>query len=290
MALTGLTQLSGLQQITDDTPEATADEVHGGWADPFHAHAGEQATPYSWESQQTQAGSHTVSPFESVDESFYGILPAGTLGQDPTAEDKPWTHAAPWPKDPIGDGSVHPRNTIRQLVVNAAIRGIRNGGKRNVYAPTLYANNDTWTEIWEVDPNSTDLTEVPAQMRSGAAPGGRGHTDRTQSNARQNGYGFDSRHMHRRIATGHVPGNSLWMRPAGRPLVKSLPGPARPPIGTGSPFQGDNLGASFAVEGAVLSGPATEYSAPPQPYIAPAGDTTGSTPDYLDDYGILWRS
>jgi hypothetical protein len=287
MALTGLTQLSGLQQITDDTPEATAEEIHGNPANEFHGHAGEEARPYSWESQQTQAGSHTVSPFESVDDEFYGILPAGTLGQDPTAETKPWTHAAPWPKDPIGDGSVHPGNTIRQVTVNAFLRSIVNGGKRNVYSPSLYANNDSWQEIWEVDPNSTDLTEVPAQMRSGAAPGGRGHTDRTQSNARQNSYGFDSRHMHRRFATGHVPGNSLWMRPAGRPLVKSLPGPARPAIGQGSPFQGDNLGAAFSPDGAILTGPATEYTAPPQPYIAPVTDGTATASgSYLDDYGI----
>jgi hypothetical protein len=283
----GLTGLAGLQQIEEDTPEASPEERMGGPVNPAHQAVGEKATPYSWESQQTQAGTHVIVPFEAADDGdTYGILQSGLLTQDPTSERMPWTHAAPWPKDPIGDGSVSPDNTVRQVLQNAAIHAIDTMGQRNVYSPTLYAQNDSWQEIWEVDPNSSDLSEVPAQMKSGAAPGGRGHTDRTQSNATQNQYGFDSRHMHRRFATGSVPGNYMWMRPGGRPMVKSLAGPARPAIGGNSPFAGDNLGQAFGVDGAILQQPSVQYQAPPEPFIAPSYSGTEGPSDYTDFYGV----
>jgi hypothetical protein len=283
----GLTGLAGLQQIEEDTPEASPEARMGDTVDPAHGKTGEQATPYSWESQQTQAGSHEIIPFEVVDdEEIYAILNSGMLTQDPTSERVPWTHAAPWPKDPIGDGSVSPDNTVRQVLDNAAIHAIDTGGQRNVYSPTMYAQNDSWNEIWEVDPNSVDLSEVPAQMKSGAAPGGRGHTDRTQSNATQNQYGFDSRHMHRRYATGSVPGNYMWMRPGGRPMIKSLAGPARPAIGGNSPFAGDNLGQAFGLDGAILAQPSVQYQPPPEPYIASSFPSTEGPSDYTDFYGV----
>jgi hypothetical protein len=286
----GLTGLSGLQTIQEDTPEASPEQIHGGPADEYHSYPGEQAAPYSYQSLAVPgSGSAWVPPEpDIITQGFdFFILPAGKLEDDPTSERAPWTHAAPWPKDPIGDGSIQPDNAIRQLEDNAKIHAIDVGGKRNVQSFTMDPHQDNWKEIWEVNPNSTDLTTVPAQMKSGAAPGGRGHTDRTQSNAHQNQYGFDSRHMHRRYAAGSIPGNYMWMKPGGRPLVKSLAGPARPPIGEGSQFTGNDLGQAFSIDGAVLQSPPTQYVTPPVPYVAP-GYSPGQMEAPLVDFVGVW--
>jgi len=289
----GLTGLAGLQTLYVDTPEATPEERSGYSASPKHGTRGETATPYSWESQQTPAGTHSIEPIDDLlDEDSagygtYGVLDAGVLAQDPTAETTPWTHAAPWPKDPIGDQSTRPDNVARQLIQNMAIHAMKVGGKRNQYSPTMDAVQDQWTEIWDIEPGSVDLVNVPAQMKSGMAPGGRGHTDRTQSNAKQNAYGFDSSHRHRRFATGSVPGNYMWMRPGGRAMVKSLAGPARPPVGPGSQFEGQDLGLAFGIDGAILQSNPTEYTAPPEPYVGPAtAASTDESASYVDDYGM----
>jgi hypothetical protein len=285
----GLTGLSKLQSLQNDTPEAAAEDIHGGPADSFHSHRGETAAPYSWESQATPAGSHgPYTPEEGLvdDDDSYFILGAGTLDQDPTSERAPWTHAAPWPKNPMGDGSIGPDNTSRQLIQNAEIHASVVGGKRNVQVPTMDPVNDHWSEIWQVDPNSSDLERPGPQLRSGMASAGRGGTDRTQSNAVQNEYGFDSRHMHRRIATGSIPGNYMWMKPGGRPMVKSLAGPARPAIGPDSPFAGQDLGMAYGIDGAILQSPAQEYTGPPTPYVAPAPDySQDEAPNYAEYYG-----
>lgn len=287
----GLSALAGLQSLREDNPFASAEERSGDTVDPRHSFRGEVAEPYSWESKQTPAGSHgPYGPQEGLlDEtlSSYGTLVAGSIEDDPTAELAPWTHAAPHPIDPIGDGSESPDNIARQLYMSAQLHAINTGGKRNVSTPTMYAVQDHWSEVWEVNPNGVDLSEVPGQIRSGAAPGGRGGTDRTQSNARQNSFGFDSRHMHRRFAVGSIPGNYMWMKPGGRPLVKSLAGPARPAIGPDSPFEGHDLGAAFAYDtGAILQDNATEYEAPPTPYYAPAPTAmAGENMDYSQYYG-----
>lgn len=287
MALQGLTSLTSLTQIEEDTPELTAEELHGGPADPSHGQWGEASQPYPWESMQTPAGSHQIIPDDGLidDASTYAILDAGVLTDDPTSERAPWTHAAPWPKDPIGDGSTQPDNTIRQITQNASIHASQVGGKRNVQVPTMDPVNDHWSEIWQVDPNSSDLEQVGPQMRSGLAPGGRGQTDRTQSNARQNGYGFDGRHIHRRFATGSIPGNYMWMKPGGRPMVKSLPGPARPAIGPGSPFEGQDMGAAFGTDGAILTQNPVTYTPPPSPALANGYQPDTAPIDYADMYG-----
>lgn len=288
----GLTGLSGLQILEEDTPEATAEQRSGGPADPYHGHVGEQSTPYPWQANSTQASGPAFQPpiegiIEDETSAYYAVLRAGTLDQDPTAEMAPWTHAAPQPKNPIGDGSVQPDNIVRQLVMSAEIHAMKTGGKRNVQIPTMDPVQDDWREIWQVDANSTDLSTVPGQMKSGAAPGGRGHTDRTQSNAHQNSFGFDGRHIHRRYAAGSVPGNYMWMKPGGRRMAKSLAGPARPAVGPGSPFAGDNLGTTFNTDGAILAVPPNQYSPPPMPYYSPTGalPTDQIPPDTSDMYG-----
>lgn len=269
----GLTGLATLQTVTEDPAEASAEEIHGSPANPYHGSTGEQAQPDSSISLSVPASGSAFQDRDLglVDDSPfpYALLTAGTLEQDPTSERAPWTHAAPWPKDPIGDGSVHPDNIVRQLRDNAAIHAIDVGGKRNVQIFTMDPLQDDWREIWNVTPGHTDLTDVSEQMKSGAAPGGRGGTDRTQSHAKQNEFGFDSAHMHRRYAAGSIPGNYMWMNPGGRPMIKSLAGPARPPIGEGSQFTGNDLGQAFNTDGAILQSPPVQYVSQPLPYVAP---------------------
>jgi hypothetical protein len=86
--------------------------------------------------------------------------------------------------------------------------------------------------------------------------------------------------MHRRYAAGHLPGNYMWMRPQGRPLFKTLAGPARPAIGNESPFAGDDLGFAFSYDtGAVLQSTPQEYVPPPSPNV------NTYAPVYDDPYG-----
>jgi hypothetical protein len=292
MAVSGLNGISGLQSLDVDTPEANPEEIQGNAADPRHGNRGEQSKPYSWESQQTPGGKH--GPYGPPAEGFldedgcYFTLPAGIIHDDPTAETAPWTHAAPFPKNAAGDMSVSPDNVSRQRRFSMWAHSRRTGGQRNVYIPTMLAQQDQWAEIWENEPGEVMLTDVNPQMKAGLAPGGRGSTDRTQSFARQNRFGFDGWHMHRRYATGSVPGNYMWMRGKGRPLHKSLAGPARPPIGPDSPFAGQDLGGAFSYDtGAILQDTPTQYVAPPEPYVAPPVQYADeSAPDWADSYGV----
>jgi hypothetical protein len=158
-----------------------------------------------------------------------------------------------------------------------------------MFKPTDNPLQDAWQEIWEVEPGSDDIPAVSDQMKSALAPAGRGSTDRRQSFAKQNEHGFDSSHRHRRYAAGSIPGNYMWLRPAGRPLVKTIAGPAKPPIGEYSQFAGQDVGLAFGTDGAILTNPPNAYPGPPSPYVAPALDTsvdTGEPPDYVDLYGM----
>jgi len=127
---------------------------------------------------------------------------------------------------------------------------------------------DDWEELLETNPGHSDQVPIPGQLMSSSY--GYGTRDRVQSMARQNEFGFDSAHMHRRYATGPIPGNTMWMRPGGRPMRKTLAGPARPAIGPSSPFAGQNLGFNFNPDGAVLQNVPSEYQPPPNPTLQPA--------------------
>lgn len=289
----GLTALVGLSGFTVDQPEADPEERSGNPADPRHGNVGEAAQPYSWQSLQTPGAlANSPGPAEDdlIGEDHYYTLTAGSMEEICAGDTAPWTHNGPWPADPIGDGSVGPDNAVRQLEVNAALRSIKVGpASRAIYRPWAKPVQDAWQEIWQVDANSDDIPNAPDQLKASLAPGGRGSTDRRQSFARQNSYGFDSRHMHRRFAVGHIPGNFPWMRPGSRPLVKSIPGPAKPAIGPNSQFAGDNLGQAFSTDGAILTGAPNAYGGPPTPYVAPAltgNEDGGEMYDYQDYYGM----
>jgi len=271
--LSGLSGIAGYQVLIDEQSQATPEDRMGGTADPKHQEVGETAKPYPWQAKETQAASMhgPYGPENQLlfDFEYWTIEPAGMVTDDPTFDRTPSTGAAPWPKG-IASGPVPgetPDDIADQLTQSTAIHGINLGGSLKA-VHQLDALQDDWAQLYEVNPGHT-LTEPPGRqmMSSGALWGTR---DRTQSFARQNEYGFDSKHMMRRYARGPIPGNTYWMRPGGRPLVKSFAGPARPPIGPDSPFAGNDLGAAFSYDGAVLQNVPREYVPPPTPQLASA--------------------
>ena len=273
--LQGLTGIAKQQWDYDSDPQATPEERYGGTADPRHAIRGEQAVPYSWQSQLVQGGS-TRGPYGPAnqllgDEQWF-YEPAGDEMDDPYMDRTPATNAAPWPKG-IASGPVPgegPDDIQRQLVQSFQIHGVRglNASAKQTRTQQGDVDYGRWQEIWDVSPGYSEMQPIPDQLKSSGFMWGT--RSREQSFAAQNQYGFDSAHKHRRYADAPIPGNYMWMQPGGRPLVKSLAGPARPPIGPDSPFHGDNLGAAFSINGAYLQNVPTEYSPPATPQLAQA--------------------
>lgn len=272
--LTGLTAIAGYQVMVDEQSQATPEERSGGTADPRHGGMGRKdPNPRPSMSNSTQAGSHgPYGPQNQLlaDESWF-LTPAGDETEDPYMDLTPSRRAGPWPKGiasgPVpGDG---PDDIGNQLHQSAKIHGIRSGAARRSNLTSLGdIQNDEWQRIDEVNSGNSDLRPLDRQaLSSGYQWGTR---DRTQSMARQNEFGFDSKHMMRRYASGPIPGNTMWLKPGGRPLAKTLAGPSRPAIGASSPFAGDDLGANFSVDGAMLQNVPSEYIAPPQPNLAVA--------------------
>ena len=269
--LTGLTGIAGYQVQIDAEAQANPEERHGNIADPRHGEL-DRTTPYAWEANSVQAGvGHGPYGPENqlLGDEWYFIQPAGDQSQDPYMDRTPARRAAPWPKG-IASGTVPgetPDQIADQLAQSYAIHGIRaNAGMKSVYNQAGDIQQDEWVLLDEVNSGSSDLRPLDKQALSSNYQWGT--RDRIQSMARQNEYGFDSKHMLRRYATGPIPGNTLWMKPGGRPLAKSLPGPARPAIGVDSPFADDDLGTNFSIDGAILQTVPSEYVPPPQPNLA----------------------
>lgn len=281
-ALTGLTGIAGLQVMINQQSQATPEERSGGSVNPKHAVKGETAKPYIWESTMTPGGSHGPYGPENqlLGDTAWLDEPAGFGWEDPDFDHTPATHAAPsvvgqlsgpTPGTTPDDTAAHLRQSMRAHSANTG------ASLRSQHSSQGWALNDDWQSFQNVHTGHTEVRDVPDQMKS--AGFGFGTTDRVQSFARQNAYGFDSAHTDRRWAAGSIPGNNYWMRPGGRPLVKSLAGPARPPIGVDSPFANQDLGVAFGIGGAVLMDTPSEYVAPPQPnlsvprqYTEPYGD------------------
>lgn len=269
--LTGLTGLAGYQVQIDADSQATAEQRLGSPANPRH-NEGPTDKPYPYMSNEGQTGAHgPYGPENQLlsDEGWF-YEAAGHWSQDPYMDQTPSRRAGPFPKG-IASGPVPnegPDAIANQLIQSYAIHGIKTrAGFRSMYSQQGDAVNDEWQSFDQLNPGHTELTTLPKQaLSSGFMWGTR---DRTQSMARQNEYGFDSAHMWRRWAAGSIPGNNMWMQPGGRPMTKSLPGPARPPVGVDSPFHGDDLGATFSIDGAILQNVPTEYSPPPAVNLAP---------------------
>ena len=261
----GLTALAAYQSI-DEMNQATPEERSGSPANPIH---GTDVAPSFGRGSRigTPIGPHgpenqLIGEFES-----WALTPAGSEYDDPQFDHTPARRAGPSPRGVMSGpiDAVSPSSIANQLQQSAVLHGINTNAAAHAQR-NLDATNDEWFEINELNPGSSDLQPIGDQAKS--AGFGWGTRDRTQSFARQNEFGFDSAHMHRRYAQSPIPGNYMYLKPGGRPMVKGLPGPARPPIGVDSPFYGDDLGAAFSINGALLQNVPSEYTAPPQPTLS----------------------
>lgn len=263
----------------DPEPEATAEEVHGNPVNPFHGQYGEQAQPYSWQSQLTNYNGHMgpYGPENGLIDDGDGSkgMSAGTVGKDPYADLTPNSaaqrasgHAAPMTRTLSGPLPSQYDAVNQELVQAAEIRSTDLGGSRKYTTTELGdAQQDHWQEVWDVETGTEKYPAGPV-VGGGVSLFGFGNNDRTINPLRKiNGFGYGSGHHHRRFATGSIPGNYMWLRPAGRPLVKTSAGPARPAIGQDSPFTGDDLSLSYGIQGAVLVNVPQEYQAPPTPQM-----------------------
>lgn len=283
--LTGLTAISGLQTIVDENSQATPEERMGGPADPAHANA--LAEPYIPRGAQLGTQHGPYGPENQLLSDEYWFFEAGGIpDQDPTYDHTPSHRAGPWPKGIASGpnlGDVNPDATAMRLEQSYRLHSVDTGAQSRIQVDKAYALNDTWETVEQNNPGSDTLAQIPRQAMSGV--NGWGTRDRRQSMALQNEFDFDTAHQHRRYATGSIPGNTMWMKPGGRPLVKSLAGPARPPIGVDSPFTGQDLGEAFSYDGAILQNVPSEYVPPPTPNLS-AAVVSGQTGDdaYVEWY------
>lgn len=279
--LTGLSQLTSYSTLIEENSQASAEERSGGVVDPSHskylaedyirrgAQMGEPRGPYGPENQLLS------------DETWFWES-GGDPSQDPDIDLTPSDRAGPWPKGilsgPVGDPG--PEYTGPKLAQLASLHGVKTNAPARFNKNRDFALNDDWNTVEVLNPGNSDLVPLPKQAMS--AGYGWGTRDRTQSMARQNEYGFDSTHFHRRYATGSIPGNYFWMRPGGRPIVKTRSGGAKLPIGDNSPFTGQDIGTTFGIDGAVLQTTPYEYAAPPTPSLQAAPSASG------DDALVEW--
>lgn len=285
----GPQSISGIEGFVIEDPEATPYDIHGGPANPAHAKFGEVAEPYPWQMTQFGGAYDFIDPVDGMVASYEEVLPAGSIDQDPLGDRTPYTHAAPWPKNPMGDGSVSPENIARQLQQNRSIHASNLGASYAHLYTNAVAHNDTWEEVWSVSPGTSSLENPNVPHQVSMAVGGYGSRNRGTTPSPQNAYGFDSAHFHRRFATGSIPGNQMWMKPGGRPLVKSISriGLRNWPTGANTPFYGDDPTASFDTYGAILVDIPNEYVSPPQPMTVSNGP--GSDPNDIGgttDFGF----
>ena len=268
----GLSALSGYNAITDSNPFASADERSGGAANP---HVIETHSDPAYKSQLTKSGAYAPQGVENqlLGDDMWFLEPAGMPLDNPEQDYNT-------PSLTRSHGSVH--NIVKtsegvlsqagaiDLQISQMDNKLSDMGtsRKMTHSQGLDPLNDHWQEIWNVDNGSSDVPETTKQIAYQA--NGFGAADSvSNSYHKTNQYGFNSKHMHRRFAIGHIPGNFMWMRPQGRPLFKSIAGPARPPVGGNSPFAGQDVGFAFSYDtGAVLLNTPEEYIPPPSPNIA----------------------
>lgn len=256
-----------VQQGYTAQPFADALKRHGGVSDPLHGEIGEQDKPYPW---QEFAG--PLSRY-SPEDAILGIGPefltldSGQVAQDPTGDYTPYgpgLHAGPRVRGFRQDRG--PEGTADFLWQSAEAHGTRTNAAEKAKASSNPLQ-DRWTRFWNIV-RGEDLIE-PNSHQTGMSAFGVGTNDRTSNPFhKENIYGLHASHRMRRYATGSIPGNYQWMRPGGRPMHKTVAGPARPAFGEG-PFSGDNPGDSFNTYGAILAASPTDYVSPPQPFTVP---------------------
>lgn len=272
--------ITGLQGFVNSRPEAPPWEVQGGPADPAHANLGEQGEPYPWEAYGGAWGTFKgplgiENELLADDPGIANTFVGGFKSQDPQGDLTPYrTHAAPWPKGlQFGEmSSASPAGTAEKLVQSADIHASDTNASENFnYDQTMWALQDKWIGFFNPVQGEDLLAAAGSDGQISPAAFGFGVNDHTSNEYHKaNEYELNTSHRHRRYAAGSVPGNYMWMKPGGRPMIKSLPGPARPAVGPNSPFAGDDTFAPFGIDGAILQSVPTEYVSPPTPNVAPA--------------------
>lgn len=274
MAVSGLNKLAGYNAISEQDPFASPEQRMGGTADPFHGHVGEIAVPYSWQSQAVPGAKPGPKGTENqlLADPFWFLEPAGSPYEDPyfdylmpsltrshgSVKNVSLSGPLPSQADSID-------LQTRQMINKSADM---HSDRRAILTQQGDARQDNWQELWEVNSGNSDLPPITRQIAFQA--NGFGVND-APSNAyhKSNEFELDSKHQHRRYAWNTIPGNYMWMIPGGRPLFKSIAGTARPPIGAGSQFEGQDLGFSFSYDtGAVLLDTPNEYVPPPSPNVS----------------------
>lgn len=270
MVAGGLTGLSGLQppEAVIAVPEASAAEVQGGSADPRHA-LGSLGDVYPWQLTGVPGAYH--APYGTANELLAGppdAMGAGSPLQDPRADLTPATHAAPYPtlglRDSVPSDADHGAADLVQL---AGIHRSDTGASQEV-TYNIDEPRGNWAAIQYDTAGQTLLASgMPRQLMGSIM--GRGSTDRVQGMATQNSYGLDGLHEFSRYSQAGVPGNYMWLRPGGRPLVIEAHGNTNTFDGQDSPFAGSGLQKQTrTVRGAALMNQASEYIAPPEPVLA----------------------
>ena len=266
--MAGPAPISGLTGLYDPTPQATPEEIWGGPADPSHGGGLDPSSGFIYE--QFYSGPHgPYGPDNAVlgeDPSVYTER-AGQLFQDPRGDQQPQTHAANWPKGLSQAQDPGPEDNTKRLRESFLIHSQDQGMSRQF--DSLPPQNDTWQDVDYTDPGSPTLQSNSVPKQVGSVVGAFGSSDRNQSLAKQNEYGFDSAHVHRRYATGSIPGNYMMLEPGSRPLrhdrLGSVP---NIPTGDDSPFTGQDTTTSYNTQGAVLQVLPTEYPEPPSPSLS----------------------
>lgn len=283
--------VNGITGFVVSNPQAPPFEVQGGPADPLHGKWGEMASPYPWEVIPMGPYPGLMNPIDGMVGEIPGkdgSLDAGQLGQDPTADQTPAYHAAPYPNE--GPQSLSPdqldidnraEGSTRQLLQSLRIHASNTGASlRRLFAPTQLAKQDTWEGFFNPEMGEDIVPRIPGSIAYQA--NGFGVNDHVSNPfAKINSYAFNTAHRHRRYAMGSIPGNEMWMKPGGRPMVRSFTNIHNFP--TSGAFAGDDPGATYGYQGAVLTSTPSEYVAPPQVSVGPAITNTDSTPQTIPD-------
>lgn len=280
--LTGLTGLAGIQYQINEDAQATPEERMGGTADPSHAKF--LAEDYIRRGAQIGAPIGPYGPDNQMlgdTQDFWES--GGDPTQDPTMDHTPSNRAGPFPKGILSGpaGNNGPDQIASNLAQSYRLHSVDTNAEKRSQTGGTTALNDDWETIDQLNPGNSGLQPLPKQAMSSGF--GWGTRDRIQSMGAQNEFGFDSAHQHRRWATGGIPGNTMWLKPGGRPLVKTLAGPARPAIGPNSPFAGQDLGQAFSADGAILQNVPSEYVAPPTPDLS-AGPVASDNTSIIEWY------
>jgi hypothetical protein len=269
--------VNGITGFVISNPEAPPFNVHGGPVDPKHQEWGETASPYPWEVVPMGPYPGLMNPIDGMVEALpdNASLNAGLLSDDPTADQTPTYHAAPFNNEGPAvknaeqlDVQGRAAGSARQLLDSLRVHASNTGASlKKLFAPTMLAIQDDWEGFYNPEMGGDIVPAIPGSVSYQA--NGFGVNDHVSNAfAKVNGYSFNTAHRHRRFARGPIPGNTMWMKPGGRPMVRSFTGVHNFP--TSGAFAGDDIGASFSTYGAILSEVPSEYIPPPQPVVGPA--------------------